>query len=354
MTTLVPFEKYSSRCVLTIFDIYFFVPPLFKFYVQKMPIKKHTFILNDESVTNSYGFRVKNAGIDLSRFKSNPVMLDNHQRGSAAVIGKWENIHIEGTQLKADADFDQEDETAKKIQGKVDRGYIKGASIGLSMLNEKWELVDNIPTLTFTELLEASITELPSNGNALKLYGSNGIELSTDDIQLSVNNLSEITTKIKQMKQIQLSVAALMVLGLKSDQLGDNEAIAQAVEKLTASFNEQATKLTAVETERDGYKAQLDTIQLAERTALIDNAIKSGKITADKKEQFLRLAASDLEMCKGILEGIPAKTYLSATGTQEPGKFDAVKTVDDFQKLSADDKQAFKNENPEAYKQLFV
>ena len=84
-----------------------------------------TFVLNDETVLTSHGFVVSNAGAKLERFKENPVMLDSHD--DRCVIGKWNNLTISGTQLKADSEFDTEDPEAMKISGKVDRGYIKGA-----------------------------------------------------------------------------------------------------------------------------------------------------------------------------------------------------------------------------------
>ena len=37
------------------------------------------FILSDESVANSYGFHILTEGINLQRFNSNPVMLNNHR-----------------------------------------------------------------------------------------------------------------------------------------------------------------------------------------------------------------------------------------------------------------------------------
>ena len=89
------------------------------------------FILNDEAVVNSHGFRILTAGIDLTRFKLNPVMLDGHIRSNQTVIGSWKDITIEEGKLFAEPLFDMEDENAKLIAGKVERGVIKGASMGI-------------------------------------------------------------------------------------------------------------------------------------------------------------------------------------------------------------------------------
>lgn len=314
--------------------------------------KRDPFVINDESKTNSYGFRVLNSGIDLERFNANPVMLDYHIEGNQSVIGKWDNLRIEGSLLLADAIFDEEDEIAKKIQSKVDRGFIKGTSMGLLQGNAKWELIDDIPTLTLTELTEVSIASLPSNANALKLYNSEGKELSIDDIKLSINDVNNYNPKKSTMKQIKLSVAALLVLGLDSEQLTDFKAIQTAVEKLTGDFKENEVKLSAIKVERDTLMSQLSDIQLAKSTALVDEAIKAGKISGDKKEYFLKLAKDDFKTCEGILLGIPGKRKLNVTSTSGTD-LDAVKTEEDFEKLSLEDKLSFKDECPEKYNQLF-
>lgn len=132
-------------------------------------MSKFKFILNDETKVNQFGFRVKNSGLRLGRFRANPVILDNHKEGNEAVIGRWENIQIEGHLLTAEAVFDDHDPNAVAIAGKVERGFIKGASLGLdpfSMNNFKIAS-DDVYDLVEAEILEASIVAIPNNANAL-------------------------------------------------------------------------------------------------------------------------------------------------------------------------------------------
>lgn len=132
-------------------------------------MSKFKFILNDETKVNQFGFRVKNSGLRLGRFRANPVILDNHKEGNEAVIGRWENIQIEGHLLTAEAVFDDHDPNAVVIAGKVERGFIKGASLGLdpfSMKNFK-AAPDDVYDLVEAEILEASIVAIPNNANAL-------------------------------------------------------------------------------------------------------------------------------------------------------------------------------------------
>lgn len=70
-------------------------------------------ILSDSSKENSKGFRIDLATLNTERFKTNPVML--YQHDPERIIGRWENLRIEGQLLKADAIFDTADEEIKPI-----------------------------------------------------------------------------------------------------------------------------------------------------------------------------------------------------------------------------------------------
>ena len=91
-------------------------------------MSKKTFILHDETV-NTYGFRMLTSGANLEEFRKNPVMLLNHDDWKMP-IGRWENIRIEGTQILADAVFDEADPRAVEVQKKVDTDFLRMASIG--------------------------------------------------------------------------------------------------------------------------------------------------------------------------------------------------------------------------------
>jgi hypothetical protein len=313
-----------------------------------------TFILNDESKLNSYGFRVKNAGIDLERFKANPVMLDSHWGGStSSVIGKWTNIRIEGTLLQADPEFDLEDESAKKIAGKVERGFLKGVSMGLSY-NRSFmvALPDGTFELEKSELLEASIVSIPSNANAIKLYAETGELIDEKEIKLSLENLPS-NFKNPNMLKLNLSLMTLVALGLQN--ADDGVALSSAIEKLVSEHKALGTQLDAEKVARQEVEAKLQAIADKEAVALVDLSIQEGRITADKKEHFLSLAKSDLATAKGILEAIPVKASLAgATVIPATGEFAAVKTEDDFQKLTDEQQLAFKNDHPDAYAKLFA
>jgi HK97 family phage prohead protease len=149
-----------------------------------------TFILNDETKANSYGFRIPNNGIKLDRFKANPVMLNQHYNNTNAVIGKWNSLRVKGVQLLADPEFDTADSEAKQIEGKVSRGYIKGASMGVTFDRSFMVLApDGVYQLTQCELFEVSIVAIPSNANAITLFSRTGELLSQTELKLSLQSI---------------------------------------------------------------------------------------------------------------------------------------------------------------------
>lgn len=172
----------------------------------------NTFILSDESL-NSYGFVVQTAGIDTAQFERNPVMLYMHDRESG-VVGRWENIRKDGNRLLADAVFDESTELGAKIKTQVTNGFLRCVSIGIDNVTQ--EDLNNVQTVTKCRLIEASIVDIPSNANAVKLFrrsGSFTYRLS----DLNGNDPDEFRT------------AVIAVLGLKPS--ASNAEILRAIEK---------------------------------------------------------------------------------------------------------------------------
>lgn len=239
--------------------------------------KKHTFILCDGNRVNSYGFRTDLAGLDLERFKSNPVMLYAHD--SSDVIGRWENIRVEDNQLKADAVFDTDDEQGKRIAGKVERGFLKGCSMGIHV--KELHEVDNVPVATRSELMEASVCPIPSDAGAVRLYDENRKELTFEEVRLQFNN---------QLKPIEMN---------------KNE-----------ETNVQTPAADPKDAEIASLKAQLAESKKREVDSFLTAAVQSGKITTEEKEGFAKLAANDFETVQSLINSRPAKASASLKDLQ--------------------------------------
>lgn len=164
-----------------------------------------SFILSDESV-NDRGYRVLTKGINLERFKKNPVMLWMHRRDDGwdftqvLPIGKWENIRKEDGKLLADPVFDENDKFAQLIKSKVENDFIKGASIGINPveLSDDPKLLEKgqtRATITKCEIYEASIVDMPSNKNTVRLMSAQ----ENTEVPLLKNTAMAEESKDKQL-----------------------------------------------------------------------------------------------------------------------------------------------------------
>lgn len=257
------------------------------------------FVLNDESQVTAHGFIVLNSGGRFDRFRENPCMLDSHDSDSVLqVIGRWDNLRVDGTTLIADPVFDEADEDAKKIQGKVERGFVKGASMGIIINQAELREIPGkgfVPVVTDWELLEGSPVGVPSNAKSLRLYSKDGKAiLKAGEIKLSIDELIHKSTP--SMEKITLSVEAAKVLNLGKE---------PEIQELNAAIIElSAAKATAEKALNDHVILQADT--------LVDGAIAAGKLTAEKRPSLHKLAISDYQQAKDLIDLMPGKETLSS------------------------------------------
>jgi HK97 family phage prohead protease len=251
------------------------------------------FVWNDETVINSYGFIVLNAGGRFDRFETNPIMLLQHK--DQDVIGRWTDRKIEGSLLIATPEYDEADELAAKTKGRVERGFLKGCSLGIDPL--KWELKSMpdgniVPIVTEWEWLETSLCSIPSNGSSVKLYHQ-GREMSSEEIKSKVLQLT-MSNQNNDKMEFKLTSDAYKAL-----QLGE---IADAAEISSA--------IIALKTKADKAEATLAAQKKAAAEELVNAALSKGQITADKKDSFIALATNDFQQAKTILSSIPEKKQL--------------------------------------------
>lgn len=306
--------------------------------------------MSDESV-NSYGFRVMTSGIDLSRFKKNPVMLMNHCEDD--VPGGWSDISIEGNNLCAVTNFDEKDEEALTLANKVEQGFINGASIGFCILETSTDPQlmlpgQTRPTVTKCILHEASITPLPSNGNALALYDANGQKLKLEDAVLENCQLSLITPNTKPNTDMKLNAKTYATLSLSVD--AAESAIDTAVENLS---QRAITAEAALKTLKDAKAAEDDT----RAETLVNKAIADKKLTADKKESWKKLALSDYASTEAALNSMGVqKKDLNAnlkdeeveTGGEDRSKW----TLTDYRQKDAKALEEMQLNNKDAFDKL--
>ena len=238
--------------------------------------KNKRFVLSDGNSINTKGYRIDINGLDLARFKSNPVMLYEHDPKN--VIGRWTDIQKENQRLTAIPEFDTEDIDVLSISGKVERGFLNGASIGI-IVNEIQD-INGIDVVTKSQLFEASIVAVPADEGAVRLYNENLECLTIDKLKLSLNQQKKNEMDYKEcLREIEI------VLGLNPET--DTKTVLERIKKLTRTNGEAEIE----------EALNLDVLTVAEHHHYI-KMLRNGQsdvlqIIADKKQEFLRKQDND-------------------------------------------------------------
>ena len=263
-----------------------------------------TFVLHDESV-NTYGFRMLTSGANLEEFRKNPVLFLNHKDWELP-IGRWENIRIEGARILADAVFDENDEEAIKVMKKVETDFVRMASIGgwpPEEVSDAPELKlpgQTMPTVTRWTVREASVVTIGANHNALVMYDrQTGKQIDLTDATSVVrlmdinihSNTENMNENLKGVLKLQDSATEAEIVGAVKTLIANNDRLSE---------ENRVLKEEKAEQERIRMEAQR-----AEGVALVDAAVKDGRIDAAGRNAYLALFDKDFESAKAVLAAIP-------------------------------------------------
>lgn len=310
------------------------------------------FVISDDAVLNDRGFRVITSGIRLERFIKNPLLLFMHARpsrwelkkDSVLAIGTVENLRIEGTRLIGTPVFDEDDEFAKKIMDKVEKGIYRMVSPGLEPItmssDEKYLLPgQRYESVVECDLIEISIADIGSNPNSLALYKSEKedyVILSSEQITSVVQAIksNESNPEINNMKKIALA------LGMSENATED---------ELVAKINENKNANTALATE-------VETIRLNAITKAVDTAIADKRFTADQKEEMIALGKTvGVDKLQSVIELMKPATkptdHLNG-GSNGKGGDDTI-TLASLMKEGVKVLELFKTDHPEKYAELY-
>lgn len=319
-------------------------------------MSKKRFVLNDESVKNTYGFRVLTAGINLTRFNDNPVCLNNHSNSTKDVLGEWIALETKDGLLTAEPDFDTEDVEGKEVVRKVENGKIKGCSIGIIIDPDKMLLVNGELILSECELLEASIVAVPSNSKAIVLYSSEGVMLDETEVKtlcLSADKTNPKNNTDLNMKKINLGLLAFVALGFaQNTQSVEEPELEKAVLDLKAKADSSASELLRVKAELKAYQDAEKITNTQNIDTMVELAVKEGRITAEHSQTYKDLAAQNFDLASKTIASLPVKAELGAD-IHTPGGTTEPMTEEKFQTLSAEAQLSWKTANLDAYKKLF-
>ena len=240
-------------------------------------------------------------------WSDNVPMFFNHDYSRPA-IGHWENLRFDGDKLLADAVFDEEDEFAKTIARKVEKGHIKASSIGLRPMELSENKKDLLPNQTGKTVMksvikEISICNIPANTNALVLVDEQGGKIDLNDTELVKQSIGQYlaVTIIKNSDMNDLKNFAL-VLGLS--ELADEAACIAAIKVLKSNHTNLSLKV-------ENFEVQLAAVRKDEKDVLLSEAIKGKRITEVEKAHWVKLFDLDFETAKTALSAIQPQLRLS-------------------------------------------
>jgi Caudovirus prohead protease. len=295
------------------------------------------FILSDGSNVNSHGYKISVSGIRMERFAANPVMLKQHNMD--AVIGRWENWKIEKNQLTADPVFDTDDADGKEIARKVDKNFLRCASIGIMPL--KIEEIDGDYVMTECELVEASIVSIPSDAGAVRLYNEKMEELSFEQVKLNFN-FSNNNQNAKRMDVTGLKLSEKTVKSLSLD----SDHTAKDVELAVAEKDREIETLNA----------RIKAIETQTQTDYLNNAVKVGKITETERLSYAKLAEKGcFDDVKAIVEAKPEKASATLADRVTKSDLSAGRENWDYLKWMKEDSKGLNKlrlENPAEFERL--
>lgn len=310
---------------------------------------------------NSYGSRVITAGIDITQYEKNPVLLWMHRRSfssnSPLPIGRVENLRFDGDALKGTPVFDEKDPFAKQIADKWEGGFLKMCSAGLDIVETSVDPVHLLPgqtraTVLRCKLTEVSIVDIGSNDDALQLTNSGQLLTLASGEACEALPLLELNKPEKEdnangeqpaasinNNKITMKKETLQLLGLAEN--ATEEQVHNAVQLLKQSAD----------------KAQ--SMELAAITSAVDQAIKEKRITEAKRDHFIQLGKNvGVQQLTETLECMVQASKPLDMINQQPGSNGAPAGAEHqtFAKLSevpADKIETLKKEQPQEYARLY-
>lgn len=121
---------------------------------------KITVIASDETL-DRHGDVLPIDQWDLTKFLGSPRMLVDHNHQVEKIVGKWENIRIQGKELLMEANFHEITPLSKAVKEMVDGEYLDTVSVGFISHGPKKD-----GDRGSMELIETSWVTVPANPNA--------------------------------------------------------------------------------------------------------------------------------------------------------------------------------------------
>lgn len=150
-----------------------------------------------------------------------------------------------------------------------------------------------------------------------------------------------------------LSAEAAKALAVNTEL--DAAALNAAVLKLAADKKAADDLIIQLKADKTTAEQKLSANLDAQAAALVEGAITEGRLTADKKESFLKLAKSDFNQAKDLITAMPAKTSLSTQVKPAGAAAGEDRSSWDYMKWAKEDPKGLKKlsaEHPDEFEAL--
>jgi len=121
------------------------------------------YVTSGEAVVDMEGTIISPAGIDLSRFEKNPIILYEHVSGASVGRATVAEVREDGLYLEAKIFKDID----PIVYAKVKNGVVNTMSVGMIPTDGYWSDVFEAYVITECQLFEVSLVDIPSNEDSV-------------------------------------------------------------------------------------------------------------------------------------------------------------------------------------------
>jgi hypothetical protein len=234
-----------------------------------------------------------------------------HDRFSG-VIGRWENIRVEGTQLLMDAVFDDSTAMGKQVKAQVENGFLRCASIGIEQ--PEYRDINGVQTCVKCRLREVSIVDIPANRSAVKLFNTQGCEVFTlaDCMGKSADPLRKtiIASLGLSDRADDAEILSALEMRLNEPKIPENE-VSRAVRLGLIDECDREEYMAMACADMEAFKAVIERKEARAKANFEDvflQACRSGRIDAPSRGLFVELIKqSGYALCERLLSELPKR-----------------------------------------------
>lgn len=306
--------------------------------------------ISDESL-NCYGTWIKTDGVDLVQYQKNPVLLWMHWRG--VIIGYIKDIKVENGEITGEPFFDEVREESKLAKQQWEKDSLRMGSPNMEVIEVSDDPAllkpgQRRPTITKCKLVEYSMVDIGGNDNNIRLtYANKELKLAEGEDCPVLPLLKQNNVKPNNPKKMNQELQAIaLMLGLSA------EATLTDVQKQVSILLEHRNENEKLRNEIKTLQEQLEGIQLSGITSMVDEAVKAGKLTADKKGHFIDLGKKvGSESLKLVLDSMNGSMKPSMLLGKQAGA--APKEYKSWDEVPEAELKLMREENKELYRKLY-